>query len=111
MSEKRGIGEEFKKLYAYDKKPKSREETFEDVKKKDGLVSERKAQIVSTIKELIASEGMENPAKELTIEVLQSWLNKHPDKFFGLKDSSNILGTYFYGGMKNLKFSLGLIKE
>jgi|ERR1035437_129506 hypothetical protein len=101
---------DLKKLYAVEI-PGNRQQAFDNVKNKDASIEERKAQIIEAIKELIVSENMQNPAKQLTVKVLQIWIDNNPDKFFGITRVDSVLKTYFYSQMSSLKFSLGLVEE
>ena len=101
------MGPEFRRLFH----ARTNREILNNVAKKDSLVAERKTAMVSVIHELLIIKDIKNPVKELSHELLQQWMNEYPDKFFGLKDVESILNVYFFRSIKNLKFSLGLIKD
>jgi len=88
-----------------------KEQVSRHIADKDRLIAERKRHLIEVIKELIVSENIQNPAEQLTLKVLQGWMDNNADKFLGLKSVNSMIRTYFLGEMTNLKFSLGLIKE
>src|SRR3989344_9379248 len=91
--------------------PEKIPEVTENIIKRDKAFTERKAHLVAVVRELILSEGIQDPNKQLTLKFLQKLIDSNPTKFIGLKNTDAILKTYFMGSLYNLKFSLGLIKE
>ncbi len=90
---------------------REKEQMLKNIKERDKIFAERKTQLVGVVKDLILSENIQNPLDQLTIKLLQKLMDANPDKFLGIRSARSLIQTYFFGEMRNLKFSLGLIKE